>query len=129
MSYLANKKIYCLSPLSLSSNRAQTLAKIKVWAGIKSIENDFQNLSFILDAMRQVKSDLEINIMQESANIAAQAHIYAMGKTRPGKFEYQIEGEILNQFIQSGARNPAYSSIVASGINACTLHYIKNNNL
>ena len=129
MSYLANKKIYCLSPLSLSSNRAQTLAKIKVWAGIKSIENDFQNLSFILDAMRQVKSDLEINIMQESANIAAQAHIYAMGKTRPGKFEYQIEGEILNQFIQSGARNPAYSSIVASGINACTLHYIKNNSL
>ena len=128
-SYLANKKIYCLSPLSLSSNRAQTLAKIEVWTEIKSIENDFQNLSFILDAMRQVKSDLEINIMQESANIAAQAHIYAMGKTRPGKFEYQIEGEILNQFTQSGARNPAYSSIVASGINACTLHYIKNNSL
>ena len=128
-SYLANKKIYCLSPLSLSSNRAQTLAKIEVWTEIKSIENDFQNLSFILDTMRQVKSDLEINIMQESANIAAQAHIYAMGKTRPGKFEYQIEGEILNQFTQSGARNPAYSSIVASGINACTLHYIKNNSL
>jgi len=128
-SYLDNKKIYCLSPLSLSSNRAQTLAKIEVWTEIKSIENDFQNLSFILDTMRQVKSDLEINIMQESANIAAQAHIYAMGKTRPGKFEYQIEGEILNQFTQSGARNPAYSSIVASGINACTLHYIKNNSL
>jgi len=125
----AKKSIYCLSPLSLCSNGTQTREKIRAWGKIKSIENECQNLSFILDPMRQVKSGLEINIMQKSANIAAQAHIYAMGRTRPGKFEYQIEGEILNQFIQSGAKEPAYSSIVASGINACTLHYIKNNSL
>ncbi len=127
--FAANKSIYCLSPLSLCSNGTQTREKIRAWAKIKSIENECQNLSFILDPMRQVKSDLEINIMQKSANIAAQAHIYAMGRTRPGKFEYQIEGEILNQFMQCGAREPAYNSIVASGINACTLHYIKNNSL
>ena len=46
----------------------------------------------------------------------------------PGKYEYQIEGEILNQFMQLGAKDPAYHSIVASGINACTLHYTENKN-
>jgi Xaa-Pro aminopeptidase len=79
--------------------------------------------------MRRRKSEGEINIMQKSANIAAQAHIHAMRITKPGKYEYQIEGEILNQFMQNGARYPAYSSIVASGNNACTLHYVENKNI
>ena len=52
-----------------------------------------------------------------------------MGITKPGKYEYQIEGEILNQFMQNSARYPAYNSIVASGSNACTLHYVKNNSI
>ena len=127
--HTANKSIYCLSPSKLASTSPQDLAKIQAWAGKKTIKNEVKNLSHILDVMRQVKSDGEINIMQKSADIASKAHIYAMGITKPGKFEYQIEGEILNQFIQCGARNPAYSSIVASGKNACTLHYIENNSL
>ena len=127
--HTANKSIYCLSPSKLASTSPQDLAKIQAWAGKKTIKNEVKNLSHILDVMRQVKSDGEINIMQKSADIASKAHIYAMGITKPGKFEYQIEGEILNQFIQYGARNPAYSSIVASGKNACTLHYIENNSL
>jgi|TARA_B110000971_G_scaffold111809_1_gene114611 Xaa-Pro aminopeptidase len=49
-----------------------------------------------------------------------------MKLTAPDKYEYEIEGEILNQFFRLGSRNPAYSSIVASGINGCTLHYIEN---
>jgi Xaa-Pro aminopeptidase len=52
-----------------------------------------------------------------------------MGMTKPGKYEYQIEGEILNQFMQNGARYPAYSSIVAGGSNACTLHYVSNDSV
>jgi Xaa-Pro aminopeptidase len=52
-----------------------------------------------------------------------------MSITKPGKYEYQIEGEILNQFMQNGARYPAYSSIVAGGHNACTLHYVNNNSV
>ena len=66
--------------------------------------------------------------MKRSADIAAKAHESAMRKTFPGKYEYQIEGEILNQFMQQGAKDPAYHSIVASGINACTLHYTENKN-
>jgi len=85
-----------------------------------------EDLSEILDGMRVVKNDFEVNLMRKSADIAANAHIQAMKLTTPDKYEYEIEGEILNQFFRLGARNPAYSSIVASGINGCTLHYIEN---
>tara|TARA_B100000768_G_scaffold59059_1_gene57118 strand:- start:691 stop:1986 length:1296 start_codon:yes stop_codon:yes gene_type:complete len=85
-----------------------------------------EDLSEILDDMRVVKNDFEVNLMRSSADIAANAHIQAMKLTTPDKYEYEIEGEILNQFFKSGARNPAYSSIVASGINGCTLHYVAN---
>jgi len=92
-------------------------------------ENDKQikDLSEIIDGMRVIKNNYEVNIMRKSANIAANAHIHAMKYTKADKYEYEIEGEILNQFFKNNARNPAYSSIVASGINSCTLHYIENN--
>ena len=85
-----------------------------------------EDLSEILDGMRVVKNDFEVNLMRKSADIAANAHIQAMKLAAPDKYEYEIEGEILNQFFRLGSRNPAYSSIVASGINGCTLHYIEN---
>ena len=85
-----------------------------------------EDLSEILDGMRVVKNNFEVNLMRKSADIAAKAHIQAMKLTVPDKYEYEIEGEILNQFFREGARNPAYASIVASGINACTLHYVEN---
>jgi len=85
-----------------------------------------EDLSEILDGMRVVKNDFEVNLMRKSADIAANAHIHAMKLTAPDKYEYEIEGEILNQFFRLGSRNPAYLSIVASGINGCILHYIEN---
>ena len=127
--YIPNKNIYCI-PSSIPSNSGiKTNVNIQNWTSKKSVENEYCDLSKILDRMRRLKSEGEINIMQKSANIAAQAHIHAMSITKPGKYEYQIEGEILNQFMQNGARYPAYSSIVASGSNACTLHYVENNSI
>jgi Xaa-Pro aminopeptidase len=49
-----------------------------------------------------------------------------MRSTRPGMVEYEIEAELLHEFRRNGAQAPAYSSIVASGPNACVLHYIAN---
>ena len=126
--YVPDKNIYCISTKIPSNSAIQTAKNISKWMQINT-KNGYCDLSIILDRMRCFKSEAEIEIMQKSANIAAQAHIYAMGKTKPGKYEYQIEGEIINQFIQNGAREPAYNSIIASGINACTLHYIKNNSI
>ncbi|MFQ6333555.1 Xaa-Pro aminopeptidase [Methylophilus sp. 3sh_L] len=80
-----------------------------------------------LDAMRLLKSPAEIDVMRRSAQIAATAHNRAMQQTRPGQWEYEIEAEFLHTFYRHGAQAPAYTSIVAGGANACTLHYNFNN--
>lgn len=80
-----------------------------------------------LDAMRLYKSPYEIETMRQSANIAAAAHQRAMQFTKPGMMEYEIEAEFLHEFYRRGAQAPAYTSIVAGGANACTLHYNANN--
>lgn len=80
-----------------------------------------------LDEMRLYKSSAEQQLMRRSANIAASAHQRAMQKVHAGKMEYEIEAEFLHEFYRFGAQAPAYTSIVAGGANACTLHYNSNN--
>jgi Xaa-Pro aminopeptidase len=50
-----------------------------------------------------------------------------MRRTAPGRFEYEIEAELIHEFRRHGSQYPAYTSIVASGANACVLHYVDNN--
>jgi Xaa-Pro aminopeptidase len=65
--------------------------------------------------------------MRRAAAISAAAHRRAMETTRPGWFEYQVEAELMHEFLRQGAQSVAYSSIVGSGPNACVLHYRDNN--
>ncbi|MGC7559161.1 Xaa-Pro aminopeptidase [Pasteurella sp. PK-2025] len=80
----------------------------------------------MLDEMRLFKSDNEVALMQQAGQISALAHIRAIQTTRPNRFEYEIEGELLHEFNRFGARAAAYNSIVAGGENACILHYTEN---
>ena len=77
--------------------------------------------------MRLIKDASEIDTMRRAAQISCDAHRRAMKFTRPGQFEYQVEAELLHEFCRHGARQAAYTSIVAGGANACTLHYVGNN--
>jgi Xaa-Pro aminopeptidase len=81
----------------------------------------------LLDEMRLLKDDGEQALMLRAATISGQAHARAMRATRPGMFEYEIEAELLHEFRRNGAQFPAYTPIVASGANACVLHYNSNN--
>nr|WP_137719879.1 aminopeptidase P N-terminal domain-containing protein [Methylobacillus flagellatus] len=81
----------------------------------------------LVDEMRLYKSASEMALMREAASISASAHAQAMRVTRPGLMEYQIEAEFLHIFHRHGSPAPAYTSIVAGGANACTLHYNANN--
>lgn len=81
----------------------------------------------ILHAMRQVKSAAELEIMRKAAMISIEAHNYAQDIAKPGRYEYEIQAEIERIFRVRGGVGPAYPSIVASGANACILHYIENN--
>ena len=84
------------------------------------------HLLAMLDEMRLVKDEHEIALMARAGAISAQAHARAMRATRPGMFEYEIEAELLHEFRRNGAQFPAYPSIVASGPQACVLHYNAN---
>ncbi|MBA3696111.1 MAG: aminopeptidase P N-terminal domain-containing protein [Methylotenera sp.] len=91
------------------------------------VPDDISDVCKLIDEMRLYKSLYEQNIMRKSANIAAAAHNRAMKFTRPGMMEYEMEAEFLHEFYRNGAQSPAYTSIVAGGANACTLHYNANN--
>jgi Xaa-Pro aminopeptidase len=77
--------------------------------------------------MRLVKSPGEIALMRQAAKISAMAHNRAREFAQPGVYEYQVQAEIEHVFRKEGAIGIAYPSIVASGANACVLHYIENN--
>lgn len=110
------------------SKLTQWLNQVKAQArsGV-SAPDEIADVRKLLDEMRLYKSAAEQAVMRRSANIAASAHQRAMQKVHPGKMEYEIEAEFLHEFYRFGAQAPAYTSIVAGGANACTLHYNANN--
>ncbi len=97
----------------------------KVRLGISAPAN-IGDLRVPLDEMRLIKDEAELATMRRAAGISADAHRRAMRATRPGRFEYEIEAELLYSFRRQGAQFPAYTPIVASGANACVLHYVGN---
>jgi len=82
--------------------------------------------TLILHEMRVFKSEPEVEIMQRAADIAAAAHVEAMKTARAGMKEYEIEALLEASFRRQGAAGSSYTSIVGSGGNATTLHYITN---
>ena len=83
-------------------------------------------LDQLLNEMRLIKTDAEKEMMRQAGDISALGHVKAMQLCKPGMMEYQLEAEILHHFTMQGCRQPAYSSIVGGGANACVLHYIEN---
>jgi len=88
---------------------------------------EFIDLDHLLHELRLIKRAPEIRRMRKAAEVSCRAHVRAMQSCRPGLYEYQLEAELLYEFTRAGSRAPAYSTIVGTGANACTLHYIDNN--
>lgn len=91
-------------------------------AGVKKPENA-HNVEALIHEMRLFKDDHEIETMRASSKIAALGHIRAMQTSKAGLREYHLEAELLHTFRYHGAQSVAYNSIVATGANACILHY------
>ncbi len=87
--------------------------------------NEFLELGHLLDEMRLFKSADELKSMQRAADISVLAHRAAMRAARAGIHEYELQAELERVFRQHDAQ-PAYSSIVGAGANACVLHYRAN---
>lgn len=81
----------------------------------------------ILHPQRLIKSATELDLMRKAAAISVEAHNHAREFAKPGRYEYEIQAEMEHIFRLRGGNGPAYPSIVASGENACILHYVENN--
>jgi Xaa-Pro aminopeptidase len=118
-------------PLGVSASWDARLLKIreevkaKARTGIRA-PNEIRDVRELLHELRLFKEINELNIMRRAATISCEAHRRAMRSTRSGQFEYEVEAEFLHEFCRHGARQAAYTSIVAGGGNACTLHYVGN---
>ena len=103
----------------LNAVRAQTRAGKRAPAAIHDVRAT-------IDEMRLVKDASEIALMKQAADIACAAHRRALNFIAPDRYEYEVEAEFLHEFRRRGSQYPAYPCIVASGSNACVLHYVDN---
>lgn len=120
--------------LYLQGHASENDAKINAW--IKTVKaggrtgntapSTLIDCHQIINEQRLIKSEGELAIMRQVNLISGEAHQRAMMECQVGKFEYQIEADMLHQFSHNGARHTAYNSIVAGGDNANILHYTDN---
>ena len=80
----------------------------------------------IMHDLRAIKHPIEIDLLQKACNITNKALRRVLGYIKPGVWEYQIEAELAHEFLMNRSRGFAYTPIIASGGNACVLHYIDN---
>lgn len=86
----------------------------------------YQRLAPQLYELRQEKSDEEIKVIQKACDITAEGFQRVAKFVKPGRIEYEVEAELLHEFIGHGSKGFAYLPIIAGGANACVLHYIEN---
>ncbi len=89
--------------------------------------HSFQRAAKIMKQLRAVKSKEEIEVVQKAIDITDNTFRRLLQFIKPGVKEYEIEAEIWHSFLSQRATGPAYGSIIASGDNARTLHYVSNN--
>lgn len=89
--------------------------------------HSFQRAARIMKKLRSIKTKEEIAVVQQAIDITEVTFRRLLQFIRPGVTEYEIEAEIWHSFLSQRATGPAYGSIIASGDNARTLHYVSNN--
>ncbi len=81
----------------------------------------------ILQEIRGIKEPEELDIMQTACNITEKGFRRLLGFVKPGVWEYEIEAELMHEFLRNKSKGFAYTPIIASGNNANVLHYVVNN--
>jgi Xaa-Pro aminopeptidase len=81
----------------------------------------------ILQRLRSVKDIIELDLMQQACNITEKGFRRLLHFVKPDVWEYEVEAELIHEFIRNRSKGFAYTPIIASGNNANVLHYIENN--
>jgi Xaa-Pro aminopeptidase len=112
--------------------RANTEAETREDRFIKKVKLDYpahqvHKSAPIMHAIRSVKEKEEIDLMQIACNITKKGVERVLKFVKPNVWEHEIEAELIHEFIWNKSKGFAYTPIIASGNNACVLHYIENN--
>lgn len=81
----------------------------------------------IMHEVRAVKQPIEISLMQQACDITEKGFRRILSFIKPGVMEYNIEAELMHEFLNNRSQGFSYTPIIGSGYNACVLHYIENN--
>ncbi len=87
--------------------------------------HDYRRLARVMHQLRVVKSDNEVALISRACGITRQGFLRLLRKVKPGMMEFEVEAELAHEFIGNRGKF-AYNPIIASGANACTLHYNQN---
>lgn len=86
----------------------------------------YERLAPLMHYLRAIKQPEEIPLLDEAIRITEDGFRRLLGFVKPGVWEYEIEAELLHEFVRQRSRGFAYEPIIASGPSACVLHYIEN---
>ncbi|GAB3274782.1 aminopeptidase P family protein [Larkinella harenae] len=87
----------------------------------------YQRLAPLMHHLRAIKQPEEVTLLKEAMRITEDGFRRLLKFVKPGVWEYEIEAELLHEFVRQRSRGFAYEPIIASGANACVLHYLQNN--
>jgi len=111
--------------------RADSAVETRESRFVKSCQENYplhkyERLAPIMHRLRSVKSKYEIDLLQHACDITEKGFRRVLKFVKPGVKEYEIEAEWAHEFLKNTSRGFAYEPIIASGTNACVLHYIEN---
>ena len=125
---LKSSHIYCNIPEFEKFKPDYPLRDERMMTGLKKDYplHEYRRLAPLMADLRTIKEPEEIELIRKAAGITRSGLNRVLGLLRPGLYEYELEAELSREFIRHGAGGHAYPPIIASGANACMLHYIKN---
>ena len=113
---------------SRSTSQVQTRDdRFRLMIEEKFTGKEIKEVAPIMQELRCVKSEIEISLMQKACNITEKGLRRILPFIKPGVMEYEIEAELMHEFLRNRSAGFAYQPIIGSGIDSCVLHYIENN--
>lgn len=88
--------------------------------------HDYERSAPIMHHLRAIKSSAEVELIKQACDITEKGFRRLLSFVKPGVWEYEIEAELLHEFVKNRSRGFAYTPIIASGYSSCVLHYIEN---
>ena len=118
-----NKNIHARSSSEVQTRDDRFRNKIKNLFPNKKIKE----IAPLMHKLRFIKSNLEVELMQHACNITEKGLRRILPIIKPGIMEYEIEAELMHEFLSNRSTGFAYQPIIGSGSDSCVLHYIENN--